>query len=583
MCGIIGIVGHNPVAERMLDSLERLEYRGYDSSGIAVFQEDLLVRYRVVGTLANLRQRLKSVPPLNGFTGIGHTRWATHGAPHESNAHPHFSHRIAVVHNGIIENFSVLKKMLLAKGYEFESETDSEVIAHLLDESYGRLKDIRKVFLEVLPQLRGSFAIACLIKDHPQCLVVARRGTPPLVVGKGQKETAVSSDALGLMGITKECAYLKDDTWALLEPESITAYDFAGQTYELQYHSNPFNEFTLDRGQYPHYMLKEIHEQPLVIKSLVNRALPNMRILTGKDVSHVTILGCGTSFYAGWVGKYFLESHYPVTLELASEFHYRRPRMIPGVTIALSQSGETADTLKAVEYAKSQGQEIISILNVPHSAIGRLSDHVIDTQAGLEVGVASTKSFVAQVWVMLALAGFNRGKDLPPLMEETLLLIPTIQAVAMKLASAQSLLYLGRGASYPMALEGALKMKELSYIHAEGMPAGELKHGSIALIDRSMPVVALAPYDDIFEKTVSNLHEIAAREGVMTILTDQEGSHRLGLSSVSDVLVLPSSPYPEYTPLLYALVLQLLAYYTALYKGCSIDKPRNLAKSVTVE
>ena len=283
------------------------------------------------------------------------------------------------------------------------------------------------------------------------------------------------------------------------------------------------------------------------------------------------------------MGKYFLEKNCPVTLELASEFHYRRPRMMPGVTSALSQSGETADTLKAVEYAKSQGQEIISILNVPHSAIGRLSDHVIDTQAGLEVGVASTKSFVGQVWVMLALSGFTQGQELPALMEETLLLIPTIQAVAMKLVNAHSLLYLGRGPSYPMALEGALKMKELSYIHAEGMPAGELKHGSIALIDRSMPVIALAPYDDIFEKTVSNLHEIAARDGVMTVLTDGEGSHHLGLSSVSDVLVLPKSSHPQYDPFLYALVLQLLAYYTALYRGCSIDKPRNLAKSVTVE
>jgi glucosamine--fructose-6-phosphate aminotransferase (isomerizing) len=583
MCGIVGLVRKTAILSPLLTSLERLEYRGYDSSGIAVFEDQELVRYRSVGMLSNLRTRL---PLLSATTGIGHTRWATHGAPHESNAHPHMSTHIAVVHNGIIENFSSLKKNLLSQGYEFESETDTEVIAHLLDSYYKKSGDIKETFTQALHQLEGNFAIACLVKDHPDTLFVARRGSPPLVIGYSQEGNMVSSDALGCIGLADTLSYLESDTWAIIRLDTVEAYSFQSRPIHLTQQSNPFVSFALDKGNFEHYMLKEIHEQASVLRHLIPQSFPSLENMMGGRPNHITLLGCGTSFYAGWVGKYYLEQHCPVTLELASEFHYRTPMMTPGLTIALSQSGETADTLKAMEYAQTKEQKLASIVNVSYSSLARLSHWVLETQAGPEVGVASTKSFVAQLWILLALAGVDKEKaaDLPHLMEQTLLLMPSIRSIAKSLSHAKSILYLGRGPSYPLALEGALKMKELSYIHAEGMAAGELKHGPIALIDQSMPVIVLAPYDSVFDKTLSNLHEITAREGDVIVITDEKGAlHMGGLASIREIIVLPFTPYAPLHPFLYALVLQLLAYYTALSKGCTIDKPRNLAKSVTVE
>jgi glucosamine--fructose-6-phosphate aminotransferase (isomerizing) len=582
MCGIIGLVGDIPVTRHLLEALTRLEYRGYDSSGIALFEQGVMVRYRTKGTLHELK---KKVPlSLSSTIGIGHTRWATHGVPDESNAHPHFSQNIALVHNGILEGYSTFKKHLLSKGYEFESETDTEVLTHLFDEAYNQAEgDLKSAVLRVLPQLKGNFAIAFLIKDRPDLMVVARHGSCPLVIGYGENQHSVSSDALGLVGIHSKLSYLEQDHWAILEKDRVQVFDFQGSSKTLEQKENPFVSFSTDRGAFEHFMLKEMHEQPRILQHLGQQCWKSLPELLGQSPKSVTILGCGTSYYAGWVAKYSLEKYLnvPVTLELASEFHLRRPVMTEGVTLILSQSGETADTLIAAEVAKSKGQILVSLVNVPYSSIARLSDIVLDTQAGPEIGVASTKSFVAQLWILNALAGAIPPPNLSQLMEQIFLLVPRIQAISKELALCQSMLYLGRGSSYPLALEGALKMKELAYIHAEGLALGELKHGSIALIDEHLPVIALAPQGPLFEKTLANLHEIMAREGWLIVITDSP-TQTLGLSSLREVLTLPVSCEIA-QPFLMTLVLQLLAYYTAYYRGCTIDKPRNLAKSVTVE
>lgn len=582
MCGIVGLIQEKSIIDPLLKALERLEYRGYDSAGLAIFEEKDLLRYRSVGSLAVLKQML---PPLLGTVGIGHTRWATHGAPHESNAHPHCSGPIALVHNGIVENFAFLKKKLLMEGFEFESETDTEVIAHLLHFHYCQDYDPLRAFSTVLSQLDGNFALACLIQGHENKIFIARKGSTPLIIGYGKQGHVVSSDALGCIGLADQISSLESETWAVLTLNEVKSYDFQGKSFVLSRQLNPCLAFAIDRGSFNHYMLKEIHEQASVVQRLLPQSFPSLRTMAGTASPSITLLGCGTSFYAGWVSKYYLEKDYSVTLELASEFHYRKPTMLPGLTLALSQSGETADTLKAAAYAKSQHQVLASIVNTNHSSLARVSDWVLEMQAGPEVGVASTKSFVAQLWVLMQLAGLptEQALDLPGLMEQTLLLMPDIQGLARSFMHTSNLLYLGRGPSYPLALEGALKMKELSYIHAEGMAAGELKHGPIALIDKSFPVILLAPYDGVFEKTLSTLHEISARDGNVVVLTDEQGACHMGLSAVREVLILPFTPYEKLHPFLYVLVLQLLAYYTALYRGCPIDKPRNLAKSVTVE
>lgn len=593
MCGIMGLISTKPVLSKILAGLERLEYRGYDSAGIAVIENGEMKRCRSVGFLENLR---KKVPAFTATVGIGHTRWATHGAPHEFNAHPHFSQHVAVVHNGIIENFSQLKTELLSKGVEFESETDTEVVAHLLDVALELFpEDIKEAFQWVLSRLKGSFSLVVLFKEYPNVLAVARQGSSPLVVGYGKEEMIVSSDALGLMGLADRVVYLEDQNWGLLTLQEVQLFDFQGKSVPLNIMSNPVISLSLERGGFQHYMLKEIHEQSSLVKKWLRHEEQDRLSLEDISLDRITFLGCGTAFYAGYVGKYYWEKilNIPISMELASEFHYRTPPLHPeGIIFAISQSGETADTLQAAEYARKKGQKIFAIVNVPQSSLARTADRVFYTHAGPEIGVASTKAFMAQVWVLLMLA-LSRNKaekdrmtpaleELPLLMEQTFLLIPRIQKIAQGLVGKNSILFLGRGINYVLSLEGALKMKEISYIHAEGLPLGELKHGSLALIDEAMPTIVLAPYDSVFEKTLSNIHEISARSSSTLVITDDRGVHRMGGTGVQEILVMPSAD-PLLTPFISTLVLQLLSYYTAFYQGDSIDKPRHLAKSVTVE
>jgi glutamine---fructose-6-phosphate transaminase (isomerizing) len=589
MCGISGLISSSPVLQRIMFSLERLEYRGYDSAGVLTIEADGFHRIRSVGPLGELKKRLL---PLEGTIGIGHTRWATHGAPHETNAHPHISQGVAVVHNGIIENFVTLKDQLLEKGFQFESETDTEVIAHLISYFYHQTKDIKQTFLKVFPQLQGNFAIVCVLEDHSDCLIVARQGTSPLAIGYREQDIAVSSDAMGLVGMAETISYLEQDQWGILRPQGCEIYDMQGNEVVLDVLSNPILPLEIERGDFQHYMLKEIHEQPTLIQRL-NQQKDHFDLKNLDDFSEITFLGCGTAFYAGYMGKLYWEKllQRPIGLELASEFHYRFPPLKKkGLFIALSQSGETADTLKAVEYAKSRGQTIVAVVNVPQSSLTRLADHVFYTQAGPEIGVASTKAFITQIWTLLTLAAklahrfdiLEEMDGIPWLMEKTFLLTPRIQEIARHLSLDRDILFLGRGLNYPIALEGALKMKELTYAHAEAMPAGELKHGPLALIDSSMPVVMLMPHDQIFEKTFSNLHEVCARRARVIAITDQEGAMKIRSVETSEILILPSAPEMIH-PFVSTLVVQMLSYYTAFYKGVSIDCPRNLAKCVTVE
>lgn len=582
MCGIVGMVHFESVMTALVPALRRLEYRGYDSAGIALLDKGELTRYRVVGVLDQLTGDIPQ--DWDAKTGMGHTRWATHGEPSVRNAHPHFSRRVAIVHNGIVDNFQVLKQHLQDKGYTFASDTDTEVIAHLIDSYLDRGHDPVSAFSIAIQQLEGNFAIACMMTHWKDALLVARRGTPPLLVGKGIKGYSIASDALGLVDVSDHLAYLEGDSWAVVTQDSVVAYDFLGQEKPLNWQKQMVHHQHCNQGEYTHFMRKEIDEQPHVIARLLSEPTPRLDQLY-PDLKHVSLLGCGTSFYAAWIGKYVLEHRYGVTLELASEFSYRHAIMSPGVTLALSQSGETADTLKAVDYAKNQGQKLISVVNAPYSSLARCSDHVLDMQAGPEIGVASTKAFTAQLWLLFALAGItpDRAQHLPHSMKQALLLAPDIRRWATALADASNMLYLGRGVSYPVALEGALKMKELSYIHAEGLAAGELKHGSLALVDSTIPIIFLAPHDKIFDKTLGNIHEIIARKGRLYVITDQAGAEKMPAVGLTQCLILPDAPDPIFNPFTQTMALQLLAYYTALERGCSIDKPRNLAKSVTVE
>jgi glucosamine--fructose-6-phosphate aminotransferase (isomerizing) len=582
VCGIVGMIHDKAVMTALVPALRRLEYRGYDSAGIALLDQGQLTRHRVLGVLDQLTGDM----PMNSQakTAMGHTRWATHGEPSVRNAHPHFSHRVAIVHNGIVDNFQTLKTELLKQGYAFSSDTDTEVIAHLIDSYLERGHDPEDAFSLAIQQLEGNFAIACMISHWKDALLVARRGTPPLLVGKGIKGYSIGSDALGLVDISDDVAYLTGDSWGIVTQNSATVYDFSKDPRPLNWQKQMVHHQNCEQGNYAHFMRKEIDEQPDVIARLLSQPTPALAQLY-PDVTHVSLLGCGTSFYAAWIGKYVLEHHYTVMLELASEFSYRQAIMSPGVTLALSQSGETADTLKAVAYAKNQRQHLISVVNAPYSSLARCSDHVLDMQAGPEIGVASTKAFTAQLWLLFALAGItpDRAQNLPQRMQQTLQLAPDIRRWATAFADASNMLYLGRGVSYPVALEGALKMKELSYIHAEGLAAGELKHGSLALVDATIPIIFLAPHDDIFDKTLGNIHEIMARKGRLYVITDRAGAEKMPAVGVMEYLILPDAPDPIFNPFIQTMALQLLAYYTALARGCSIDKPRNLAKSVTVE
>jgi glucosamine--fructose-6-phosphate aminotransferase (isomerizing) len=607
MCGIIGILGRGPVAEQLVDSLKRLEYRGYDSAGVATLEGDGLERRRAEGKLKNLETRLRE-DPLTGFIGIGHTRWATHGKPNESNAHPHATDNVAVVHNGIIENFRELRLELQKEGAKFASETDSEVVAHLVDSYLRRGLSPQEAVKSSLPRLRGAFALAFLFKGHEDLLIGARKG-PPLAIGYGNGEMYVGSDAIALAPFTDTISYLEDGDWVVLTREVGVIYDAQGATVNREVVKWGASSFLADKANYRHFMAKEIHEQPEVVGHTLaryvdmatERVAPLKLPFDFKDVQRISITACGTASYAGYVAKYWFErlARVPVELDVASEFRYREAPLRKGdLAIFISQSGETADTLAALRYAKAEGCHTLSVVNVPTSTIARESEVVLPTLAGPEIGVASTKAFTCQLMTLAALAiaaGKARGElsdadeaklahgliEIPRLMVAALATEPQIEKLARDIAKSKDVLDLGRGTSFPLALEGALKLKEISYIHAEGYAAGELKHGPIALIDENMPVVVIAPFDRVFEKTVSNMQEVAARGGNIILMTDAKGAAEATVQSLVTI-VLPDMA-ATFTPMVYAIPVQLLAYHTAVIMGTDVDQPRNLAKSVTVE
>ncbi|TAI62787.1 glutamine--fructose-6-phosphate transaminase (isomerizing) [Bradyrhizobium sp. Leo170] len=608
MCGIIGILGRTPVAEQLVDSLKRLEYRGYDSAGVATLEGDHLVRRRAEGKLKNLEARLRA-EPLDGHTGIGHTRWATHGRPTEGNAHPHATDNVAVVHNGIIENFRELRQELEKQGAKFSSETDTEVVAHLVNSYLLKGCSPQEAVKASLPQLRGAFALAFLFNGHNDLLIGARKGSP-LAVGHGDGEMYLGSDAIALAPFTDTISYLEDGDWVVLSREVGVIYDEHGAVANREVLKSGASAFLVDKANYRHFMAKEIHEQPEVVGHTLARyidmatervTLPVKLPFDFKDIQRVSITACGTANYAGYVGKYWLErfSRLPVEIDIASEFRYREAPLRKGdLAIFISQSGETADTLAALRYAKEQGAHTVSVVNVPTSTIARESETVLQTLAGPEIGVASTKAFTCQLMVLASLAvaaGKARGElsdadearlvhglvEVPRLIAAALTTEPQIEKLAREISKSRDVLYLGRGTSYPLALEGALKLKEISYIHAEGYAAGELKHGPIALIDENMPVVVIAPFDKVFEKTVSNMQEVAARGGNIILMTDAKGAAEATVDSLVTI-VLPDMA-AAFTPIVYAVPVQLLAYHTAVVMGTDVDQPRNLAKSVTVE
>ncbi len=604
MCGIIGIVGNHPVGERLLHSLEKLEYRGYDSAGVATIYGGQIQRLRAEGKLIKLKEKFLA-HPLQGHNGIGHTRWATHGQPTEVNAHPLINARVALVHNGIIENYGELRKDLEVKGYVFESETDTEVVAHLISLYMEKSLPPQEAVAKTLKNLKGSFALAILFTGYENLLIVARQGGSPLAIGYGEGEMYVGSDAIALLSLTQKICYLEDGDWAVLSPEHVSIFDKEDHPIERPIQHNTMIEGSINKGIYDHFMLKEIYEQPRTLEDTLNFFLKegklNLPPLPWASLSRLTISACGTAYYAGLIAKYWFEkwAHLSVEIDVASEFRYRTPPLPEnGLSLLISQSGETIDTLAALEYMKSQGQTIVSIVNVPDSSIARQSDVVLLTRAGPEIGVASTKSFTAQLIVLALLAleaARSRGfldettfeemvfglRFIPALCEKVLSQESQIKALVPMISEAKDVLFLGRGTNFPLALEGALKLKEVSYIHAEGYAAGEMKHGPIALLDRDVPVIVIAPFDDLFEKIASNIQEVIARKAPVIVFTDSKGAQHLPLRS-TDLFILPSTT-GLITPLVYTIPLQLLAYHTALLKGTDVDQPRNLAKSVTVE
>ena len=608
MCGIIGIIGGEPVAPLLIDALKRLEYRGYDSAGIATLEDGALVRRRAQGKLKNLEQKLAR-EPLEGLIGIGHTRWATHGRPTEINAHPHATERLAVVHNGIIENFAELRRELEGKGVKFSTETDTEVVAHLVSEELKRGLSPLQAVMAALPRLRGAFALAFLFAGEDNLLIGARKGSP-LAVGFGDKMMFVGSDAIALAPFTDMVSYLEDGDCVVVTRAGAEVRDAAGRLVERPVLKSQASVLLLDKGNHRHFMAKEIYEQPEVVGHTLAHyldmvaervELPMALPFDFRALTRVSIAACGTAYYAGMVAKYWFErfARLPVDVDIASEFRYRDAPLERGaLAIFVSQSGETADTLASLREAKARGQHVLSVVNVPTSTIARESDIVMPTLAGPEIGVASTKAFTCQLAALACLAiaaGRARGIlgeddekrlvraliEIPRHLTEALALEPQIEQLARDLAKSRDVLYLGRGTSYPIALEGALKLKEISYIHAEGYAAGELKHGPIALIDETMPVVVIAPHDRVFDKTVSNMQEVAARGGRLILVTDPEGAAAAaGQSAVT--LTLPTMP-ATVGPIVYAVPVQLIAYHTAVILGTDVDQPRNLAKSVTVE
>ena len=607
MCGIIGIIGKDPVAGPLLDALKRLEYRGYDSAGIATLINGDIERRRAEGKLENLVSRIQS-EPIAGTTGIGHTRWATHGVPNEKNAHPHATKSVAVVHNGIIENFQVLRDELAAAGHVLASDTDTEVVVHLITLGLERGDTPAEATKAALARLEGAFALGIVFAGEDDLMIAARQGSP-LAIGIGDGEMYLGSDAIALAPLTSRIMYLEDGDWAVINAESVTVYGEDGRKAAREVRETELSGDIIGKGGYEHFMLKEIYEQPQVIGDTLHSFVnPAQRSITLPDFSFdpaeatkFTLIACGTSYYACQVAKYWLETlaRVPVEADIASEFRYRGAAMPEGgLAVFVSQSGETADTLAALRYAKDQGQKILSVVNVPESTIARESDAVLHTNAGPEVGVASTKAFTTQLTVLGCLAirvAKARGAidaetearlvgaltEVPARAAEVLNHDERLRELAEEIAKARDVLYLGRGTSYPIALEGALKLKEISYIHAEGYAAGEMKHGPIALIDDGVPVIVIAPTDDLFEKTASNIAEVMARGGRVIFFSDTRGEKRLAGKPAVTIALPEVAPFV--TPILYAIPVQLMAYHTAVIKGTDVDQPRNLAKSVTVE
>jgi glucosamine--fructose-6-phosphate aminotransferase (isomerizing) len=608
MCGIIGVIGSANAANDILEALKRLEYRGYDSAGIATLDADGKIdRRRAQGKLSALASLLAQ-RPLSGRIGIGHTRWATHGLPNETNAHPHATPEVAVVHNGIIENFQSLRTELESAGHVFTSQTDTEVVPQLLTFFLRQGLSPRAAMSACLKRLEGAFALGVIFANHPDVLYAARLGSP-LAIGYGTGANYLGSDAVALAPLTQKICYLAEGDWAEIRADSIMIFDSTDKAITRPIKTSNLSGDVIGKGNYPHYMLKEIFEQPTVIGQTLNVyynpatgrvAMPALPFALDA-VKHITVVACGTSYYAGLVARYWLESlaKIPVDIDVASEFRYREPVMAKdGLTLVISQSGETADTLAALRYAKAQGQHTLAIVNAPESSMSHEAEATLYTHAGPEIGVASTKAFTTQLTVLacfaLALAEARGTLDtaemarlthalaeVPARISEVLHHSESIEKLAAKLQHAKDMLYIGRGTSYAIAHEAALKMKEISYIHAEAYAAGEMKHGPIALIDEAVPIIAIAPHDKLFEKTASNIQEAAARGGKIVVLSDAAGIAALG-NIVSESIELPII-HPFVTPILYALPAQLLAYYTAVLKGTDVDQPRNLAKSVTVE
>ncbi|MFD1612560.1 glutamine--fructose-6-phosphate transaminase (isomerizing) [Sphingomonas tabacisoli] len=607
MCGIIGILGQDDVAERLVEGLRRLEYRGYDSAGVATVHDGRIERRRAEGKLRNLAKKLGE-EHLPGHSGIAHTRWATHGAPTEDNAHPHIVGDVVLVHNGIIENFKPLRDELIAEGRTFKSQTDTEVVGHLVAREVERGAGPEEAVKAVLPRLHGAFALAIMFKSDPDLIIGARLGAP-LVVGFGEDENYLGSDAIALAPLTQRIAYLDEGDWAVVRRKSIQVFDKDNRPVERPITVSGITGALIDKGNHRHFMQKEIYEQPVVVAQTLSSylrtleakvALPDMEFDLG-SVERVAIVACGTASYVGAIGKYWLEqmARVPVEVDVASEFRYREPVLGPNTLgLVISQSGETADTLAALRHMKSEGVTTAGIINVPTSSMAREVDLLLPTHAGPEIGVASTKAFTCQLAVMAALAANiarAKGKlsdadeavlvkhlaEVPAAMNAALAHDAEIEGMAHTIAGARDVLYLGRGPDYPLALEGALKLKEISYIHAEGYAAGEMKHGPIALIDESVPVIVIAPSGPLFDKTVSNMQEVQARGGKVVLISDSEGLAQAGEGALATIEM--PKVHPLIAPLVYAVPVQLLAYHVAVVKGTDVDQPRNLAKSVTVE
>ncbi|QCO54890.1 glutamine--fructose-6-phosphate transaminase (isomerizing) [Pseudorhodobacter turbinis] len=604
MCGIIGVLGKHEVAPLLVEALKRLEYRGYDSAGIATVNNSKLGRRRAIGKLVNLSDLLVH-EPLAGKAGIGHTRWATHGAATVANAHPHKTAKVAVVHNGIIENFRELRTELTGKGYAFESETDTETVAILTQSHLDAGMEPRAAARKTLGRLRGAFALCFLFDGEEDLMIAARKGSP-LAIGHGEGEMFVGSDAIALAPMTDRVTYLEEGDWAVITRAGAEIFDEANQPVARKVTQIALDQAQIEKGGFKHFMAKEIAEQPVVLAEAIQRGVANGTLNLPEDmdfskVERLTMVACGTAYYACVVAKYWFEkvAGLPVEVDVASEFRYREPPITPNTwAVFVSQSGETADTLAALRFCQGKAAKIVGVVNVPTSSIARESDIALPIRAGVEVGVASTKAFTCQL-TALALMALKAAQDrgrltaaelaqyiadlsaLPGLVNQALLIAPEVSRVAKELAEAQDILFLGRGPLFPLAMEGALKLKEISYIHAEGYASGELKHGPIALIDAHVPVVVLAPRDALFEKTVSNMQEVMARHGKVLLISDAAGLEEAGMGCWRTI-TMPSVP-DFLAPILYAVPAQLLAYHTAIAKGTDVDQPRNLAKSVTVE